>query len=172
MHAEELSPSLQRRFTIALTWIGRAIDDPDPDVKIVHLSTALESMLTTIADEKKGETLAYRMLLLNALLDESFIHPAKILWIYELRSKIVHGNMLAIASESEYITMKRCVTETLIHSLEVIQKRKAKTHADFIKILESGKHTKDVLHWLEKQHDKWSLSIKNHMIEKLGLPHT
>jgi len=51
-----------KRLMTAILWIGRAIDEPDLDIKIVYLSTALEAILTISADRRKGETLAYRML--------------------------------------------------------------------------------------------------------------
>jgi len=155
------------RFMIAIMWIGRAINEQDPNIKIIYLSTALEAVLTTPSDERKGETLAYRMLLLNIHVDKPFVHPAKVLWIYELRSKIIHGSKLAIASKDEYYTMKRVVVGTILNSLEVIRREGIKTHTQFIETLETYKDMQKVLEWLEKQGDKRSLTIKEHMERNL-----
>jgi len=162
---EKIPLKLRTLFKIAMTWIGRAIEEDDPDIKICYLSTALETLLTTRSDLKKGETLAYRMLLLNSRMNEPFVYPAMVLWIYELRSKVIHGSRLAVASKDDYQTMKSIAIETLIFSHKVICENELRTHADFIKILESHSDTKKILHWLEEQGDKRSLQIKEH-IEK------
>lgn len=164
---EKLPTELLERFMIAIMWIGRAINEQDPNIKIIYLSTALEAVLTTPSDERKGETLAYRMLLLNIHVDKPFVHPAKVLWIYELRSKIIHGSKLAIASKDEYYTMKRVVVGTILNSLEVIRREGIKTHTQFIETLETYKDMQKVLEWLEKQGDKRSLTIKEHMERNL-----
>ncbi|MEA2000006.1 MAG: HEPN domain-containing protein [Euryarchaeota archaeon] len=128
---------LRKRFERALIWIGRSIEEKDPDIKIINLSTALETILTDKSDKKKGETLAYRMLLLNAHVKRPFIDPAKVLWIYELRSDIIHGSRIGIASNHEYSTMKFVTIETLRYSLELIHKLGLKDHKNFIKAIKS-----------------------------------
>jgi len=165
---EKLPARLQERFVTAIMWLGRAIDEQDPNIKIAYLSTALEAMLTTPSDEEKGETLAYRMLLLNVHVDKPFTHPAKVLWIYELRSKIIHGSTLAIASKDEYYTMRHVVMDTLLYSLEVIRREGLKSHAQFLETLEAHKDVEKILRWLEDQGDERSLKIKEHMERKLG----
>jgi hypothetical protein len=99
LEEEKYLPELRKRFERALMWIGRSIEEEDPDIKIINLSTALETILTDKSDRMKGETLAYRILLLNAHVKKPFIDPAKVLWIYELRSEIIHGSRIGIASD-------------------------------------------------------------------------
>ena len=166
LEEEKLPPKLRERFERALTWIGRSIEDEDPDIKIINLSTALETILTAQSDKMKGETLAYRMLLLNAHVDKPFIHPAKVLWIYELRSNIVHGNEIGIASDHEYLTMKHVAIDTLLYSLEIIRREGLKNHAKFIETI-SYNESEKILDWLEEQGDKGSLEIRECMKQNL-----
>jgi len=149
-------------------WIGRSIEEEDPDIKIINLSTALETILTDKSDKKKGETLAYRMLLLNAHVKRPFINPAKVLWIYELRSDIIHGSRIGIASDHEYSTMKFVTIETLRYSLEIIRRDGLKNHKNFIKAIKSYNESKTILDLLEELGDNRSLEIKKCMEKNLA----
>lgn len=163
----KLPPKFRELFVRAFTWVGRAIEEEDSDIKIINLSTALETILTTQNDKRKGETLAYRMLLLNTFIDKPFIDPANVLWIYELRSNIIHGSKLGIASNYEYSTMLHVAMDALINSLEVIRIKNLKVHNKFIDILESDGKKDQILNFLMGQSDEWSFKIKKHMEEKL-----
>ena len=168
LEEEKFPPKLRERFERALMWIGRSIEEEDLDIKIINLSTALETILTDKSDKKKGETLAYRMLLLNAHVKRPFIHPAKVLGIYELRSDIIHGSQIGIASDHDYCTMRYAAIETLRHSLEVIHKFSLNDHENFIKTIKSYKESKKILDWLEELGDKGSLEIKKCMKKDLA----
>ena len=167
LEEENLPLKFRELFVRALIWIGRGIEEEDPDIKIINLSTALETILTTLKDGMKGETLASRMLLLNTIVDKGFIHPANVLRIYELRSKIVHGSELGIASNGEYLTMLHVAIETLINSIEVIRSKGLKSHNKFIATLESQDKREQVINWLKKQSDDRSSKIKEHMEQNL-----
>ncbi len=119
--------------------------------------------MTTISDEEKGKTLAYRMLLLNFHVEKPFTDPVKVLLIYELRSKIVHGSEMGIASHHEYLIMKHVAIETLRYSLEIVRKEGLRKHDKFIKAIESYNEREKVLDWLEEQGDKKSLKIRDQM---------
>lgn len=113
--------------------------------------------------------MAYRMLLLNSYLDKPFINPVRVLYVYELRSQIVHGGEVGIASKSDYYTMRRVVIDTLIKSIEFIRINGLKNYEEFIKALETPQHISQVSDWLQKQGDKLSLKIKQHMEERTHL---
>jgi len=168
LEEEKYLPELRKRFERALMWIGRSIEEEDPDIKIINLSTALETILTDKSDKKKGETLAYRMLLLNAHVKRPFINPAKVLWIYELRSDIIHGSRIGIASDHEYSTMKFVTIETLRYSLEIIRRDGLKNHKNFIKAIKSYNESKTILDLLEELGDNRSLEIKKCMEKNLA----
>ncbi len=159
----KLPQKFRTLFVRALIWIGRGIEEEEPDIKIINLSTALETILTTLNDKRKGEALASRMLLLNAIVDKPFFHPAEVMRIYELRSKIVHGSELNIASKYEYLTMLYVVNDALLNSIEVIRTKGLKSHKKFIETLESNDKKEKILNWLEEQVDEGSLQIKEYM---------
>ena len=159
----KLPPKFRKRFERAITWIGRAIEEEDSGTKIINLSTALETILTTEGDSRKGETLAYRMLLLNTFIDKPFIDPVSVLLIYELRSSIIHGSELGIVSNAAYSTMLHAAMDALINSIEIIRTKDLKVHEDFIKTLESSHKRKQVLDFLGGRDDKWSRNIKKYM---------
>lgn len=159
----KLESDLRKRFVRALTWIGRGIEEEDSDIKIIFLSTALETILTIFNDKRKGEALASRMLLLNTIVDKGFIHPSNVLFIYELRSEIVHGSKLGTASKKEYFTMLHVTIETLINSIEVIRSKGLKSHTEFIATLDSHDKREQVINWLNKQTDVRASQIKKHM---------
>lgn len=163
----QLPSKFRERFVRALTWIGRGIEEEDLDVKIINLSIALETILTNLDDGFKGEALASRMLLLYDIVDKPFIHPAELLWIYELRSKIVHGSALGITSNAQYLTMLRVARDVLIYSIKVIRINGLKSHNKFIATLESHDKRGQVINWLEKQGDEGSSKIKKHMDENM-----
>lgn len=119
--------------------------------------------MTTSDDKRKGEALASRMLLLNTIVDKGFTHPANVLFIYELRSEIVHGSKLRITSNKEYFTLLHVTIETLINSIEVIRSKGLKSHNKFIATLDSHDKREQVINWLNKQTDVWSSQIKKHI---------
>ncbi|VVB55994.1 Uncharacterised protein [uncultured archaeon] len=159
----KLELKLRERFKRALTWIGRGIEEKDSDIKIIFISTALETILTTSDDRRKGEALASRMLLLNTIVGKGFTHLANVLFIYELRSEIVHGSKLRITSNKEYFTLLRVTIETLINSIEVIRCKGLKNHSKFIATLDSYDKREQVINWLNKQTDVRSSQIKDYM---------
>ncbi|NVM56130.1 MAG: hypothetical protein HWN66_20710 [Candidatus Helarchaeota archaeon] len=164
----KIHPSIKKSFNNALTWVGRALEEKDLDIRIIYLSTALESILTTISDIKKGEALAYRMLLLNTFLDAPFIHPARILYIYELRSKIIHGSELYVATKSDYYTMRSIAIDTIEYALSIIENESINRKSEFITLLELQEEKRiQILEWLRLQGDKRSISIANYMEENI-----
>ncbi|GEM_PF-6781978 len=164
---QRLFPRFRECFVRALTWIGRSIEEEDPDIKIIDLSTALETILTTINDRWKGEALASRMLLLYDIVDKPFVYPAEVLRIYKMRSEIVHGSELRITSRDEYLTMLNVAIDALIYSIEVIRLKGLKSHNKFIDTLESHDKIEQILDWLKEQDDKGLTKILKYMEENL-----
>lgn len=167
LEMQKLSDKFKNRFIWSLTWIGRSIEQEDPDVKIIFLSTALETILTNISDDMKGENIACRMLLLNSQLNYRFVDPVKILMIYKLRSEIIHEGKIGIATMNEYITMLHVTTDILLYSLEIIRKNDLKTKDKFVKFLDSYSESNKLIDWLKNRGDKLSLEIKEQMERNL-----
>lgn len=68
------------------------------------------------------ERIAYRMVLIQSLVGDSFVHPAEILWIYKLRSSVVHGSRIDVAGEFEYERMLDATRGTLKSYIDLIAK--------------------------------------------------
>ena len=101
--------------------------DRDYDDKIIALCAAMESLLTVRSDKMKGETLAYRLVLLNSFLERPFLNPFKLLWIYELRSKVIHGSSLNEATKAEYGTLRRVTRDTISNFISVAEAQNVKS---------------------------------------------
>lgn len=169
-------PDLKKSFRTAITWIGRSVEEEDLDIKIIYLSTALESILTSRSDDKKGETIAYRMLLLNTYLEDSFVHPSRVLYIYELRSEIVHGSKLAVSTMDDYLTMRHIARATIENAILAIKKMGVNRKSDFHNLLDKNEKAVElVLNWLREQGDSRSNTIGDYMekkcVKKLNVVH-
>lgn len=151
---QKFPPKLEECFERALTWIGRSIDEEDLDIKIIKLSIALETILTTIDDPRKEEALTARMLLLTDIwFNEQLFKPAEVLRIYKLRSNIVHGSKLGITEKVDYLDMLQVAIHTLIYSIKLIHDKDLKNHKDFIDTLKSHEGRENIIKWLNKQDD-------------------
>jgi len=123
----------------ALEWIGDSITREEIDGKIVDLCTALESLLATKQDKRKGELIALRMTLLYTLLGKPFFDPVQLLEMYNKRSDIVHGSQRNICTDSDYTVGRWIATDVFQKVLVYIQKKNIAQHAAFIRSLQSDK---------------------------------
>ena len=144
----------------AIYWIGKSIDEGEPDQKVIALCTAMETLLTTKSDKRKGEAISYRMMLLNSLLEESFVDPGKLLWIYELRSGVIHGSNRGEATMVEYYTMLFAARETLYNFIRFINNEKIEKLSQLINKLETSEKVKSLIAWLEKSSNPYAKVIK------------
>lgn len=163
----EYGPDLQKAFRNAIVWMGRALEEEDADLRIIYLSSALESILSTRADGRKGEAIACRMLLLNSFVEDSFVHPSRILYIYELRSKVIHGSELSTATKDDYLTMRLVARETIENASLAIQKMGVDKKSKFHKSLKETEIYTEVIEWLEGWSDPRTENILNYMINQL-----
>ena len=163
---QNISPKLEECFERALIWIGRSIEEEDLDIKIIKLSIALETILTTINDPRKEEAITARIMLLNDIyFNEQVFKPAEVLRIYKLRSKIVHGSKLGITEKIDYLSMLEVAIHTLIYSIKVIQSKDLKNHNKFIDTLNSHEGREKIIKWLKEQGDKRLSKLIKYMEE-------
>ena len=135
----EISGPIRDTFIRAMEWIGDSITREHPDSKIVDLCTALETLLATEQDKKKGELIALRMTLLCALLGQLFFSPSQLLEIYIKRSKIVHGSQRDICTDTDYVTARRIALDVFQKCLTFVKNNKITRHSKFIKKIEDDK---------------------------------
>ena len=165
---ENFSPEMRDIAERAIYWIGNSIEEHDDDRKVISLCTALETLLTNIADKRKGEALAYRMALLESVLDEAFFYPSQILWIYNLRSNVIHGKSREEATSAEYRTMLTATKRTLNSFIRLVKLQGIKNRSKLIDFLETSKYSGQLVSWLEGCGDQYSKSIREALQESLN----
>jgi hypothetical protein len=152
-----------------LYWIGLSISEIEPDIKISFLCTALETLLTTKADRLKGEKIAYRGYLLGQEVgSDDYYMPQKVLGVYELRSTVVHGSGIGVASGNDYWLMLGFTQATLKNFIQFVGEHElTRPTGVFTKLLQS-EHVNPLLEWLEQVFsDKYSQSIAQSLREDL-----
>ena len=161
--------NIQELIERTLHWIGLSISEIDDDIKISYLCTALETLLTTKDDGLKGGRIAYRGYLLGQeVASEDYYMPQRVLRVYELRSTIVHGSDIGIATEKDYWLMLDYTQGTLQNFIQFVTEHKlTKPTKMFAKLLES-RHVSILLEWLDQEFDdKYSKMIRESLRKDL-----
>lgn len=180
---ERLSPlydgTIQGRLRDALLrsleWMGTSITRDNYDHKVVDLCIALESALTTKDDKRKGEAIAFRMMLLSMALDKSFPAPARLYQLYDLRSSVVHGADLGVCGKSDYYTLQKIAEGTVLNIIELIGKQRSVTrpskligYLESAECLESAERIERAIDWLKQRTDKDTKAITKYAEDKLA----
>lgn len=130
---------LENRLLRTLEWISNSVTRDELDDKVVDICTALETLLTTQDDLRKGECIALRTMLLCSKLGKSFFEPESVMNIYLKRSEIVHGSSRRVCTESDYRIGRTIALDTFCKSLSYIESRRIKKHKAFIDSLQDDK---------------------------------
>jgi hypothetical protein len=148
---KKFPPNIQELIERTHYWIGLSISEPEFDIKISYLCTALETLLTTKDDGKKGERIAYRgYLLAEDVGSDDYYMPQRVLAVYELRSTVVHGSDIGIVSENDYWLMLDYTQATLKNFIQFVAEHKlTKPTGIFGRLLQS-QHAMPLLEWLEQ----------------------
>jgi hypothetical protein len=162
-----------------LYWIGQSISEIEIDIKIAFLCTSLETLLTTQDDKRKGERLAYRgyLLAMEVGSDDHYIQPLKILRIYDLRSKIVHGSTFGEANNNDFNYLLQFTKRTFKNFIIFASNNNLNRPSKIYKKLLDSKHIIPLLSWLDNfwinelnkkkmaQFQKHSMDISNFLKE-------
>ena len=134
----------------SLEWIGMSITRESYDHKIVDLCTGLEAVLTTVDDQRKGEAIAFRSMLLSTALGKPFCPPGVLYDLYERRSRVVHGAAMGESGNNDYLQLRLAAKEAV---LNIIELNRAQGPIDrpsrLIRLLETRGHIKETIAWLE-----------------------
>lgn len=139
---------LQNQIKRTILWIGKAVSEEDFDIKVAFLCTALETLLTTKQDGRKGEKIAYRTALLRRHFEETITHPRYVLQLYLTRNDVVHGSKIGIASKSEYYSLLDLTRNTLDYFVKIVGQKKFKKQTDVLNLLIKSEYTNELLNWL------------------------
>ena len=159
----EVKNAIERVFY----WIGKSVSEPDFDIKLTLLFTALETLLTTKRDGLKGERISYRVALLSSVFDKAYIHPAEILTMYKMRNDIIHGSKVEIVSKNECLELMCIVRETLDFYIKFAEKFSAKNPSDVINKLIKSQHSEKLQKWLTQFSDENSKEIAKILLEDI-----
>ena len=162
----------QGRFRDALLrcidWIGVSITRQNHDHKIVDLCTALEAVLTTMDDRRKGEAIALRSVLLSVALDQPVTDPQEVYSLYELRSRVVHGAALGVSGENDYIKLRSLAERVLLQVLQLNEvSGPFRRPIELIRCLEKKDRLEKALAWLDNWQDKATKAVATYAREKL-----
>jgi hypothetical protein len=155
------SPRMKAVVDRAIHWFGTAIEQETFDQKIIALSTFLEVLLTQKDDGRKGEAITYRMALLNSIAGAYFVDPMRILWLYEIRSSIIHGSTINCATSIDYQTLLMTCQTTLSSFIKLVGKWNIKKPSELIKFLETSDESSRFMAWLKESGDTKAQEIAN-----------
>jgi len=155
------NPNIRKSIERAIFWIGRSILAEEYDDKVIALCTALESLLTTKDDKMKGESLAYRIILLHSILGKPFTSPFKIYMIYNLRSKVIHGSDLFVCAKTDYFTLLNVTKSILSNFFEFLNMYSFNNVKELVNFLESSDKVKESINWLAHFNNPIAIRIKN-----------
>ena len=154
LYGDMMADGLREALLRSLEWIGMSITREQYDHKIIDLCIALESVLATVDDPRKGEAIALRLMLLAMTLDTSFGHPRDVFHLYGLRSRVVHGSAQGVCSRSDYFRLREIAEEAVLRIIElnlaqgpIIKPRR------FIEALETRELLEKTINWLENWQD-------------------
>jgi hypothetical protein len=128
----EIRGKLRNRIIRSMEWIGNSVTREKPDDKIVDICTALETLLATKQDQRKGEFITLRMVLLYAMLKKPFFNPGYIMNLYLKRSDIIHGSNTDICTDSDYVIGRSIAVEVVINTIEYLKKSGITKHSKFV----------------------------------------
>jgi len=142
---------IQDMLERTLYWIGLSISEIEIDIKIAFLCTALETLLTTQDDGRKGERIAYRgyLLAMEAGSDNLYSQPQNILRVYDLRSKVVHGSYFGIATNEDYRYLLQFTKRTFKNFIIFANINNLNRQSKIYKKLLESKHLIPLLSWLD-----------------------
>jgi len=154
---------LGAQFVRALEWIGTSITREHNDDKVVDLCTSLEALLTTKDDQRKGEAIALRIMLLSMSLGQDFFHPREVLKLYDLRSRVVHGSARGVCGRPEYLKLRSYALQSLLNVLRLIEQDSSVTRPSLlIKSLEREAQIEQAVSWLDQWRDAESNAIRDY----------
>ena len=116
-----IQDSLRDALLRSLEWIGLSITREDYDDKVVTLLTALEVALTDKNDRRKGETIAFRVMLLSLTSNNGYFVPSSdvVYRLYRLRNAIIHEADRGKCGEEDYRALRRIAERTILIIIEL-----------------------------------------------------
>ena len=149
-----IQDSLRDALLRSLEWIGLSITREDYDDKVVTLLTALEVALVTKKDWRKGETVAFRVMLLSLTLENGYFVPSAdaVYRLYGLRNAIMHDADRGKCGEEDYRTLRRIAQRTILNIIELNGKQGP---IDDVRHLAKILETEEILKQAKARFEDW-----------------
>ena len=154
----ELPDEINRHLERAINWISSSITRERLDDKIVDLCTALETLLLpNYTSGQKGQMIALRYRLIGG--DWS---PIGILSLYNLRSYIVHGNVLNVSHYLDYWNLLLICFVTVDRLVKLAKRNPAiQNLKDLVGIVETQDNLERVLIFLDTRRGKKGRALRS-----------
>lgn len=163
-----LPARFRRAVELSLHWIGLATVQADHDMKAVMLCTALEALLCTAGDQRKGETIARRLAILYLQAGEGMPHPSRVLIGYEGRGNVVHGSRLGVLGDEDCRLLLTASNEAVGMIVERARSRPGLSKPKLLGELDRPDDLTKLVTWLEERNtDEWSRRLAMHVREVL-----
>jgi hypothetical protein len=174
---QKLEPALDGRMPSALAtqlvrsaeWIGMSQTRENHDDAVADLCTALECMLTTISDGRKGEAIALRLLLLGRRAKGPEYRPDLALYLYKLRSRVLHGADLRCCGERDTRALWTLAVNGLIMALTLAAEHPdVQTAVQFIGLLEDRTAILSALELIKDHPDTESREVASYGYSRIA----
>ena len=163
LYDDSIDRKLRDALLRSLEWIGTRITREHYDHKVVDLCTALEAILTTKSDPRKGEALALRVMLLSMALGTGFRFPGQLHQLYELRSNVIHGAKLGECGRNDYLTLKRIAEESVLNVIKLSDAQGPFSRPyDVITYLETRDRLEEAASWLDQYADENTIEVAHY----------
>lgn len=147
----DISKRLASRIRRAIHWIGTSATRESHDDKVIDLCTALETLITTKDDKRKGQAIALRSMLLPTCLGGGFLDPTMAFRLYDVRSQIIHGSDVRISGDQHSGYLHALAIRVLSDVVRLLQTDSSLTkQSKIISHMESPERLRDAISWLEQ----------------------
>ena len=149
-----IQDSLRDALLRSMEWIGMSITREDYDDKVVTLLTALEVALTDKNDRRKGETIAFRVMLLSLTSNNGYFVPSSdaVYRLYRLRNDILHDADRGKCGEEDYRTLWRIALRAILSIIELNGKHGP---IDDVRHLAKILETEEILEQAKARFEDW-----------------
>ena len=168
LHDGTIPGWLRNALLRSVEWVGTSITREHYDHKLVDLCTALDAVLTTRDDGRKGEAIALRSMLLSMALGDGSPPPRDLLHLYRLRADVVHGVSSGVCAKSDFRELFWRTKNVILNTIELNSTQGPITRpSHLIELLESRERLEKAIDWLERWQDEDTRAVTEYAKSRL-----
>lgn len=150
----------RRLLLRSLEWIGRSITRGPYGHKLLGLCVALESVLTVESDQRKGDCVALRSMLLSMALGDDLLRPRGVLHLYKIRLDVIHGSALGVCGRSDYRMLWWRARDIVLNVIKFhLVQGPIACPSQLVELLESRERMEKAISWLERWQDEGTRAV-------------